>query len=97
MKAELFPAHVRALGVGVGYALANSMFGGTAPLVYEAAKARDVLDAFGIYVTVAIGVSLVVYVFVLKNRAPTFLDREQAGRGPSTRPDTPREPVAAGR
>lgn len=80
VKAELFPAHVRALGVGVGYAVANSLFGGTAPLIYEAAKARDVLDAFGIYVTVAIGVSLVVYVFVLKNRAPTFLDREQAVR-----------------
>ncbi|MDQ1103419.1 MHS family alpha-ketoglutarate permease-like MFS transporter [Nocardioides zeae] len=80
VKAELFPAHVRALGVGVGYAVANSLFGGTAPLIYEAAKAREMLDAFGIYVTVAIGVSLVVYVVVLKNRAPTFLDREQAGR-----------------
>lgn len=26
VKSELFPAHVRALGVGVGYALANSVF-----------------------------------------------------------------------
>ncbi|WP_438823301.1 MFS transporter [Nocardioides imazamoxiresistens] len=90
VKAELFPAHVRALGVGVGYALANSMFGGTAPLVYEAAKARDALDAFAIYVTIAIALSLLVYVFVLKNRAPTFLDREQEGRAQ-------RQPVGVGR
>jgi MHS family alpha-ketoglutarate permease-like MFS transporter len=80
VKAELFPAHVRALGLGLGYALANSMFGGTAPVIYEAAKENDALDAFGIYVTIAIAVSLVVYVFVLKNRAPTFLDAEQARR-----------------
>ncbi len=30
VKAELFPAEIRALGVGLGYALANSVFGGTA-------------------------------------------------------------------
>ena len=33
VKAELFPTHVRALGVGLGYALANSALGGTAPLL----------------------------------------------------------------
>ncbi|WP_425465429.1 MFS transporter [Nocardioides litoris] len=77
VKAELFPAHVRALGVGLGYALANSAFGGTAPLVYEAAKSREATGAFAIYVTVAIAASLVVYVFFLKNKAPTALDAEQ--------------------
>ena len=77
VKAELFPAHVRALGVGFGYAVANSMFGGTAPVLFEAAKTRDAVGAFGIYVTVAIAVSLVVYVFLLRNRAETYLDREQ--------------------
>ncbi len=41
VKSELFPAHVRALGVGVGYALANSIFGGTAPVIYQAFKLRD--------------------------------------------------------
>ena len=33
MKAELFPPEVRALGVGLPYALANAMFGGTAEYV----------------------------------------------------------------
>ena len=89
VKAEMFPAHVRALGVGLGYALANSMFGGTAPLVYEAARARDAADAFAVYVTVAIGVSLLVYVFALRNRATTYLDAEADARAERRRDDVP--------
>jgi MFS transporter, MHS family, alpha-ketoglutarate permease len=77
VKSELFPAHVRALGVGVGYALANSMFGGTAPLIYQAMKARDQVPLFIAYVTVCIAVSLFVYIFFLKNKSETYLDREQ--------------------
>lgn len=38
VKAELFPADIRALGVGLGYALANSVFGGTAPLLFQASN-----------------------------------------------------------
>ena len=33
VKAELFPTEVRALGVGLPYAVANAMFGGTAEYV----------------------------------------------------------------
>ena len=33
VKAELFPAHIRALGVGLPYALTVSVFGGTAEYV----------------------------------------------------------------
>jgi MHS family alpha-ketoglutarate permease-like MFS transporter len=80
VKAELFPAHVRALGVGVGYALANSVFGGTAPLIFEAAKKGGHVPEFAVYVIVCIFVSLLVYVFALRNRAETHLDREQAAR-----------------
>ena len=80
VKAELFPAHVRALGVGVGYAIANSAFGGTAPVIFEAAKKGDHVVAFAVYVTVCIGVSLLTYAFLLRNRDETFLDREQAER-----------------
>jgi MHS family alpha-ketoglutarate permease-like MFS transporter len=77
VKSELFPAHIRALGVGVGYSLANSMFGGTAPLIYQALKARDQVPLFIAYVTVCIAVSLVVYIFFIKNKSETYLDREQ--------------------
>jgi MHS family alpha-ketoglutarate permease-like MFS transporter len=77
VKSELFPAHVRALGVGVGYSLANSIFGGTAPLIYQALKARHEVPLFIAYVTACIAVSLVVYLFFIKNKADTYLDREQ--------------------
>ncbi|MGB3484060.1 MAG: MFS transporter [Mycobacterium sp.] len=77
VKAELFPANVRALGVGLGYALANSAFGGTAPLIYQAAKGGGHVPWFIAYVTIVIGVSLFVYIFVLRNKSETALDREQ--------------------
>lgn len=77
VKSELFPAHVRALGVGIGYAMANSIFGGTAPLIYQAAKEQGHVPLFIGYVTVCIAVSLVVYVVFLKNKSETFLDRER--------------------
>jgi MHS family alpha-ketoglutarate permease-like MFS transporter len=76
VKAELFPAEIRALGVGLGYALANSVFGGTAPVLYQASK-PDHITLFIVYVTVVIGVSLLVYIFGLKNKSVTVLDREQ--------------------
>lgn len=77
VKSELFPTHVRALGVGVGYALANSVFGGTAPLIYQALKEHDQVPLFIGYVTVCIAISLVVYLLFLKNKSQTYLDREQ--------------------
>ena len=76
VKAELFPQRVRALGVGLGYGLANSVFGGTAPLVYQALK-KDHLGLFIAYVTVCIAISLVVYVLFLRNKQETHLDSEQ--------------------
>ncbi|NHN56753.1 MFS transporter [Calidifontibacter sp. DB0510] len=83
VKAELFPARVRALGVGVGYALANSAFGGTAPVIYEAAKKGGHVTGFIGYVTACVAASLLVYIFVLKNKRETILDREQ-GRAYAT-------------
>jgi MHS family alpha-ketoglutarate permease-like MFS transporter len=78
VKAELFPTHVRALGVGLGYALANSAFGGTAPLLYQASLRTGRVDAFVMYATAVIAVSLVVYVFFLSNKGPNWLDDEAA-------------------
>ena len=77
VKAEVFPAEIRALGVGLGYAVANSVFGGTAPLLFQASKSADHVGWFIFYVTVVIGVSLLVYIFGLKNKGVTALDREQ--------------------
>lgn len=62
VKAELFPAHIRALGVALPYALANTLFGGTAEFVALWFKKMGVEQAFYIYVTVMIAVSLIVYI-----------------------------------
>jgi MHS family alpha-ketoglutarate permease-like MFS transporter len=52
VKAELFPARVRALGVSLPYALANVLFGGTAEYVAEWLKKGHVESRFYIYVGV---------------------------------------------
>ncbi|WIW89707.1 MFS transporter [Sphingobium sp. V4] len=62
VKAELFPAHIRALGVALPYALANTLFGGTAELVALWFKQVGHEEAFYVYVTVMIAISLTVYV-----------------------------------
>jgi MHS family alpha-ketoglutarate permease-like MFS transporter len=80
-KAEAFPASVRALGVGLGYAAANSVFGGTAPMIYHATAAGGHDDWFAIYVTAAIALSLVVYLFFTPDRRAT-LDPPPAATSP---------------
>jgi MHS family alpha-ketoglutarate permease-like MFS transporter len=61
VKAELFPAHIRALGVALPYALANTIFGGTAEYVALRFKKGGWEQGFYWYVTVMIGISLIVY------------------------------------
>ena len=62
VKAELFPAHIRALGVALPYALANTIFGGTAEYVALSFKNGGWERGFYWYVTAMIAVSLVVYI-----------------------------------
>ena len=50
LKAELFPTHVRALGVALPYALANALFGGTAEYVALRFKSIDLEQGFFVYV-----------------------------------------------
>ena len=59
LKAELFPAEVRALGVGLSYAIANAAFGGTAEYVALSLKAAGHEGAFAWYVVALLAVALV--------------------------------------
>lgn len=61
VKAELFPAHIRALGVALPYAIANALFGGTAEYVALGLKQAGVERLFYWYVTAMIALSLIVY------------------------------------
>ena len=52
VKAEMFPPEVRALGVGLAYAIANAIFGGSAEYVALGLKTIGHETAFFWYVTV---------------------------------------------
>jgi MHS family alpha-ketoglutarate permease-like MFS transporter len=51
VKAEMFPPEVRALGVGLAYAVANAIFGGSAEYVALGLKSLGHESAFFWYVT----------------------------------------------
>jgi MHS family alpha-ketoglutarate permease-like MFS transporter len=59
VKAELFPAHIRALGVGLPYGIAVSVFGGSAEFVALKFKDMGHESWFFVYVAVMFGVALV--------------------------------------
>ena len=74
VKAELFPAGVRALGVGLPYALAASIFGGTAPYVALQFKAAGHESWFYWYVTGLTFLSLLVYVLMRDTKTHTRME-----------------------
>jgi MHS family alpha-ketoglutarate permease-like MFS transporter len=74
VKAELFPAEVRTLGVALPYALANTMFGGTAEYVALWFKRGGHEERFYWYVTAMIAVSLVVYVLMRDTKAHSRIE-----------------------
>jgi MFS transporter, MHS family, alpha-ketoglutarate permease len=57
VKAELFPAHIRGLGVALPYAIGNALFAGTVEMVALWLKGAGVEWVFYIYVAVMIGVA----------------------------------------
>lgn len=60
LKAEMFPAQVRALGVGLSYAVANALFGGSAEYVALSLKSVGIETAFFWYVTALCGLAFIV-------------------------------------
>jgi MFS transporter, MHS family, alpha-ketoglutarate permease len=76
VKAELFPANIRTLGVALPYALANTLFGGTAEYVALYLKSVDMERGFYWYVTAMIGVSLVVYLRMPETRDESLIDTD---------------------
>lgn len=60
VKAEMFPPEVRALGVGLAYAVANAIFGGSAEYVALGLKSLGHESAFYWYVTVMMVIAFAV-------------------------------------
>jgi MHS family alpha-ketoglutarate permease-like MFS transporter len=76
VKAELFPAQIRALGVGVPYSLTVAIFGGTAETLALWFKSLGHESWFYWYVTGCIAVSLFVYLWMKDTRRTSELDKE---------------------
>jgi MHS family alpha-ketoglutarate permease-like MFS transporter len=73
VKAELFPAEVRALGVGFSYAIANAIFGGTAEYVALWFKQQGMESGFFWYVTVLMVVVFAVSILMPNPRKHGYL------------------------
>lgn len=76
VKAELFPAHVRTLGVALPYALANSIFGGTAEYVALWLKQSGHEAWFYYYVSGCIALSLLVFLTMPDTRDKSRINED---------------------
>ena len=78
VKAELFPMHVRALGVGLSYAIANAVFGGSAEYVALWFKSAGTESTFFWYVTLMCGIALVAAIVMPDTRRRGHLSEAEA-------------------
>jgi len=76
VKAELFPVHIRALGVGLPFSIAVSLFGGTASMIALWFKQQGMESGFYWYVTGCIACSLIVYATMKDTKTHSLIDRD---------------------
>ncbi|MEO5973521.1 MAG: MFS transporter [Sphingomicrobium sp.] len=76
VKAELFPSHIRALGVALPFAIANTIFGGTAEYVALWLKGAGHERWFYIYVTIVIAGSLTAYATMRETRTTSLIEED---------------------
>ena len=76
IKAEMFPAHIRALGVALPYAIANAIFGGTAE--YVALYLKDIGHErwFYVYISGLAAMSLVAYVRMRETKTNSLIEED---------------------
>ena len=75
-EGRTFPAALRATGVGLPYALAVSVFGGTAEYIALWFKQQGMESGFYYYASGVIFCSLLVYYFLPDTKKTSLLDRE---------------------
>ncbi|MFU7389527.1 MFS family transporter [Pseudomonas aeruginosa] len=76
IKAEMFPPQVRALGVGVSYAVGNAIFGGSAEYVALGLKSVGMENVFYWYVSAMCLLALLVCVSLPDLRKVSYLNDE---------------------
>ena len=77
VKAELFPTAVRAIGVGLPYAVTVSIFGGSAESIALFFKSEGHENWFYYYLTGIIAISLLTYVFMRDTGKESAMDRHE--------------------
>jgi len=83
VKAELFPAAIRATGVGLPYAIAVSLFGGSAEYLALWFKQAGNESGFYWYATAVIACSLVVALFTRDTKSTSAIDQDVQGVAPA--------------
>ncbi|WP_232475851.1 MFS transporter [Flavisphingomonas formosensis] len=76
VKAELFPVHVRALGVGLPYAVSQSLFGGSAETLALSFKHAGMESGYFWYVSGMVAIALVAAILM-----PETAPRKQRAKG----------------
>jgi MHS family alpha-ketoglutarate permease-like MFS transporter len=74
LKADLYPATVRALGVGLPYAIGNALFGGTAEYIALSLRSVGVETSFFYYVAILAFVTFVAAILMPELRQHGYLD-----------------------
>jgi MHS family alpha-ketoglutarate permease-like MFS transporter len=74
VKAEMFPANIRALGVGLPYGIGVAVFGGSAEYAALAFKSAGHEAGFFWYVAILCGVALVAALSLPETRAQALID-----------------------
>jgi MHS family alpha-ketoglutarate permease-like MFS transporter len=77
VKAELFPTNVRALGVGLPYAITVSVFGGTAPAIALYFKSLEHEHWFYYYLSGMIFLSLIIYATMRDTKHASAMHRHE--------------------
>ncbi|WP_330180879.1 MFS transporter [Nocardia sp. NBC_01503] len=78
VKAELFPTRIRALGVGLPYALTVAIFGGTAEMIALALKKAGHESVYFWYVSACVLISLLTYFFMRETSTASTIDAQDA-------------------
>jgi MHS family alpha-ketoglutarate permease-like MFS transporter len=73
IKAELFPAHIRTLGVALPYAIGNTLLGGTAEYVALWFKQAGVESGFYWYLSAVIGLAAIAFVLLPETKRTSLI------------------------
>ena len=76
IKAELFPANIRTLGVALPYAVGNTIFGGTAEYVALWFKQAGAESGFYWYLTAIIGMAAIGFVMLPETKTASLIEED---------------------